>query len=321
MTNDEIELNEATQSLLNAVNDLFPGNVSVQFIGQLQSGYVRHDQSQQVQSGKDLMVQIADLSAPNYTASHELLHLLMVLRGFPQVFFSLTTGNEQLDQQLMFMGTELYDIVCHFVVVDEQRKHGLINDEVEAMYLKGIKHTIKPEPEPLDDEMTLRLLTLLDAMVFYGDRFDEVKPELERDYPVALAAAEKLYQLISEKKIDSPFTLRRNVVKLFKAFDDQLTEWHLPALHNPEFTTITSVLSERQLRLKVRQVFELFHSDLHDQKTGRRAYVGFNKGDNQNSFVISAPKPGDDTPDYYKGIYELTVEELFKQLEMPYILR
>ena len=44
-------------------------------IGKLQSGYVRHDQAQTVQDGKNIIVQIADLRAPNYTASHELLHL------------------------------------------------------------------------------------------------------------------------------------------------------------------------------------------------------------------------------------------------------
>ena len=32
----------------------------------------------------------------NYTASHELLHLLMILSGFPGSF-SLTTGQPQLD--------------------------------------------------------------------------------------------------------------------------------------------------------------------------------------------------------------------------------
>ncbi len=75
-------------------------------------------------------------------------------------------------------------------------------------------------------------------------------PTISKDFPVSFAAAQKLYQVISEKPTDSPFSLRRNVVKLFKAFDEQLKDWELPALHNTEFTTVTSVLSERQLGLK-----------------------------------------------------------------------
>ncbi|GLB47236.1 hypothetical protein WR164_12150 [Philodulcilactobacillus myokoensis] len=317
----KIELNDKTQSLINVVNKYFPGKVQVQFIGKLQSGYVRHDQAQVVQDGKNLFVQVADLSAPNYTASHELLHLLMTLRGFPQIYFSLSNGNQQLDQELEIMGTELYDIISHFVVVSEQRKHGLITDEIEQMYFKGIKATIKPEPHPLDNEMMLRLATLLDANVFYGDQFNKWEPELKKLYPVSLAAAKKLYRIITEKPTDSPFGLRRNVVKLFKAFDEQLKDWNLPPLHNLEFATIGSVLSKRQLGLQVRQLFSIYHSELHEKKTNRRAYVGFNKTDDQNSFVIAAPVGKNDTPTYFKKLYDKTVEDLFKTLKMPYIVR
>lgn len=315
------DLNDQVHSLIDAVNHYFPGTVTVTFLGKLQAGYVRHDQSQVVQDGKNVIIQIADLSAPNYTASHELLHLLMVLRGFPQVFFSLTTGNSQLDDQLKMMGTELYDIVSHFVVVSEQRKHGLIDDDIEEMYLKGIYATIKPEPNPLDDQMTLRLMTLLDAMVFYGDHFDQVVGKLKQDFPVSLAAAEKLYQVITEKPTDSPFGLRRNVVKLFKAFDEQLKQWELPPLHNTEFTTLTSVLSKRQLNLQVRQLFEVFHSELIEIHSNTRAYVGFNRVDDQNAFVLANPKGDQDNPEFFKKIYDKTVKELFDSLKMPYIER
>ncbi len=317
----DVQLNEAVQGLLNQVNAIYPGKVEVQFIGELQVGYVRHDQAQQMQMGKDIAIQVADLTAPNYTASHELLHLLMVLSGFPQVFFSLTTGQPKLDEQLMIMGTELYDIVSHFVVVSEQQKHGLITPEIKDLYLAGVKATIKPEPTPVDDEMTLRTLTLLDALVFFGSDDEKVMADFEKDYPISLAAAKKLYAVITAKPVDSPFTLRRNVVKLFKAFDAQLEAWQLPALHNTEFTTLTSVMSKRQLSLKVKQIFELYHSDMHEKKTQRRAYVGFNRADEQNAFVLPEPAPKDDTPDYFTKLYDMTVEELFNKLEMPFILR
>jgi len=316
-----VEINSETQSLLDAVNEIFPGKVELQFIGQLQSGYVRHDQAQAVQDKDHIMIQISDLSAPDYTASHELLHLLMTLRGFPQIFFAISTGEEQLDQQLMMLGTELYDTVSHMVVVSEQRKHNLINDEIEQMYMKGVRATIDPEPTPVDDKMTLRLLVVLDALVFYGDQNKVVNNQLENDYPISFAAAKKLYALITEKPVDSPFTLRRNVVKLFKSFDDQLKDWGLPPINMTEFATISNVVSKRQLHLEVRQMFELYHSDMVDIKTKRRAYVGINRADGQNSFVISAPTKDNDNPDYYKAVYSLSVEDLLKKLEMPYSLR
>ncbi|KRK68937.1 hypothetical protein FC79_GL002226 [Lentilactobacillus buchneri DSM 20057] len=319
--NIDIELNKDVHGLIDAVNNFFPGTVTVTFIGKLQSGYVRHDQAQTVQDGKNIIVQIADLSAPDYTASHELLHLLMVLRGFPQVFYSLTTGDDTLDEQLKMMGTELYDIVSHFVVVSEQRKHNLINDDIEEMYLKGVYATIKPEPDPLDDQMMLRLTTLLDALVFYGEGIDKVADKFKQDFPVSFEAAQKLYQVITDKPTDSPFGLRRNVVKLFKAFDEQLKDWELPALHNTEFTTLTSVLSERQLGLKVKQLFEIYHSDLTEVTSNTKGYVGFNRVDDQNSFVLANPKGNQDDPEFFKGVYDKSVKQLFDDLKMPYIVR
>jgi len=231
----DVKLNKEVQSLLDQVNAIYPGKVEVQFIGELQAGFVRHDQAQQMQMGKDIAIQVADLTAPNYTASHELLHLLMILSGFPQVFFSLTTGQPQLDEQLMIMGTELYDIVSHEVVVSEQRKHHLIDDNIKDLYLKGVTATIKPEPNPVDDEMTLRTLTLLDALVFFGTDDQDLMAQFTKDYPISFAAAQKLYKVITEKPVDSPFSLRRNVVKLFKAFDAQLEAWNLPQGIFPPF--------------------------------------------------------------------------------------
>ncbi|GAY74219.1 hypothetical protein NBRC111893_2365 [Lentilactobacillus kosonis] len=267
------------------------------------------------------MIQVSDLSAPNYTASHELIHVLMTLRGFPQVFFPLTTGDTKLDEQLQMLGTELFDIVSHFVVVSEQRKHGLVDDEIESMYLKGIYKTIKPEPKDGDDQQTLRSLTLLDAMVFFGDKVAEHEDKFSQDFPISYEAAKKLYAVITAKPTNSPFALRRNVVKLFKAFDEQLKAWGLPQLHNTEFTTVSNVLSERQLGLSVRQVFEIFHSELKIANTDKRAYVGFNKNDDQNSFVIEELNGDVDSAEFFKETYDKTVKELLEELKMPYIIR
>ena len=46
--------------------------------------------------------------------------------------------------------------------------------------------------------------------------------QFKRDYPISLAGAQNVYQIISAKPVDSPFTLRRTVVKAFEAFDANL---------------------------------------------------------------------------------------------------
>ena len=293
MTEERITLNKENQALLDQVNSLYPeGSVFVQFHGD-KSGYVRHDQATQQTIPGALVIIVTDLTA-------------------------LSLGDKELDEQMMIMSTDLYNIAMHRVVVAEQRKHGFITDETEEQYLKGIEHTLTPEKEE-DDERTLRLLTLLDALVFYGDHISKYEKTLAEKYPLALAAAKKMYAEITKKPIKSPFDMRRSIVKIYSLFDQQMQEWGLPALHNNEYTTLSPVLSARQLRLEMRQVFEIYHSDMKERGTDKRAYVGLRRSDGQNSFTL--PAPAQNAPEEFKKIYDQPVKEFLEQNSIPYIVR
>lgn len=319
MAGKKVPLKAATEELLDRVNDLYPtGTVFLDFEGD-QVGYVRHDQAQQKAFPGGLMITLTDLTEPDYTASHELLHLLMLLQGFPQIFFQLSLGDDELDEQMMIMATNLYNVAMHTVVVDEQRKHDLITDQIEDEYLAGIHEILSDETADEDNERTLRLLTLLDALVFYGDHLDRVADDLTTRYPLALKTVQDLYAQAFDKAIDSPYAMRRVIVRLFKLFDEQMKAWQLPPLHNLEFTTVSPVLSERQLRLSVKQVFEIFNSDMKNRESGEPAYVGLRRNDRQNSFVIDAPK-GDTAAEFVK-LYAQPVQEFLDQHGIPYIVR
>ena len=319
---EELKLNKANQDLLDEVNDLFPrGSVFVQFHGE-KSGFVRHDQAETTSLPGGLVITVTDLTEPNYTASHELLHLLMTLRGFPQIFFELSLGDKQLDEQMMIMATDLFNTVAHQIVVDQQRQHGLINEQIEQEYFKGITATLTDEGDQDDGERTLRLLTLLDALVFYagGHMTKQQEEELQRRYPVAWASAQFLYGQVMEKPVKSPFEMRRTVVKLFRLFDTQLQQWGLPALHNNQFTSLSPVLSKRQLRLEVAQVYDIYHSEMTERDSKRRAYVVLGKNDQQNAFVLPSPK-GEYYSDQMLKFYHQPVEDLLKSQNVPFILR
>lgn len=319
---EEVKLNKTNQDLLDQVNDLFPhGSVFVQFHGKT-SGYVRHDQAETTNLPGGLVITVTDLTEPNYTASHELLHLLMTLRGFPQIFFELSLGSRQLDEQMMIMATDLFNTVAHQVVVAEQRKHGLINEQVEQEYFRGITETLTDESAKDDGERTMRLLTLLDALVFYagGHMTADQQAELQRRYPVAFASAQLLYQRVMTKPVKSPFTMRRTIVKLFRLFDEQMQQWGLPALHNNQFTSLSPVLSQRQLRLEVAQVYDIYHSEMTERDSKRRAYVVMGKSDQQNAFVLPAPKD-EYSSDQMLKFYHQPVEELLKAQNVPFIVR
>lgn len=319
---EELKLNKANQDLLDEVNDLFPrGSVFVQFHGE-KSGFVRHDQAETTSLPGGLVITVTDLTEPNYTASHELLHLLMTLRGFPQIFLELSLGDKQLDEQMMIMATDLFNTVAHQIVVDQQRQHGLINEQIEQEYFKGITATLTDEGDQDDGERTLRLLTLLDALVFYagGHMTKQQEEELQRRYPVAWASAQFLYGQAMEKPVKSPFEMRRTVVKLFRLFDTQLQQWGLPALHNNQFTSLSPVLSKRQLRLEVAQVYDIYHSEMTERDSKRRAYVVLGKNDQQNAFVLPSPK-GEYSSDQMLKFYHQPVEDLLKSQNVPFILR
>lgn len=315
MSEEEIKLNDANKELLDQVNALYPeGLVFVQFKGE-KSGYVRHDQATQKTIPGALIILVTDLTEPNHTASHELLHLLMLLRGFPQIFFQLSLDDRELDEQMMIMSTDLYNVAMHRVVVAEQRKHNLINDQIEEEYLKGIQQTLTPESKD-DDERALRLLTLLDALVFYGEHLPQYEQQLQADYPNALAAAKKIYAEITKKPIKTAFDMWRSITKIYTLYDQQMEEWSLPALNNDKFTTLSPVLSERQLRLEVRQVFEIFNSGMKDRQTGKPAYVGLRRNIGQNSFTTAKH-----SPEEFKRIYDQPVKGFLEQNHIPYIIR
>lgn len=318
----EIKLNDQVKELKDEVNELYPnGTVLVQFHGQ-KSGWVRHDQAEQKSLPGGIAIIVTDLTEPNYTASHELLHVLMLLKGFPQIFFDLSLGDQEMDEQMMILSTNLYDIAMHRVVVAEQRKHDLINERIEDEYMEGIRQTLtdEPEDESKDNERTLRLITLTDALVFFGKHADKYVPELEKRYPVAMAAAEKFYAKITAKPIKDPFDMRRCVVNIYKWFDEQMGDWGLPALHNDKFTTLDPVLSARQLRLEVRQVFAIYDSQMKSRHHGnKKVYCGVMRSDGQTSFTMLAPNP--DTPQMFQKIYSEPVEKLLKDQHVPYTVR
>ncbi|MEE6681925.1 IpaB/EvcA family protein [Pediococcus pentosaceus] len=316
----KVEVNDTVKSLLEEVNASFPGEVRIGF-GEEQAGFVRHDQAQQfVEEGK-MLIKVNDITAPNYTASHELIHMLMILKGFPQLYFQLSTGEKDTDNQLMFLITELYDVIAHEVVVKEQRRHYLIDDEVEEAFFKGIEDAVEAEDAgKVDGFSTIRLIMMMDAITFYGNGLANFETRLVDAFPTTYQAAKKIMQELDQRTISNPFDFRRKVVKAFELIDTQLKEWDLPEIHAMEFATLGSVFSERQLRLSVKQLFQIFHSDLHEKAQDTRGFVGLGISDQQNAFVVPTPKnmPSDE---YFRELYAKNVKDFFEEMKMPYTIR
>lgn len=317
----EMKFLDDTLKLLEQVNQVYPGSVILRGQGEA-SGIITHDQVTTEMLETRLMVEVTDATAPDLQATHELLHMLLTLSGFPQVYFQLKTGDEDVTNQLMVMATYLYRPALHAIIYREQAKHGLLTAEVAEAYAKGVMTTLTKETPGNRDEAALRLLTLLDAKVFmhnvptdttaFTATFMDVFPE-------AWQGATLIFDQMAIDHIVDAFTLHQAIVTAFDGFDAMMITWQLPELNSKEFTTVTPVLSERQLRLPVAQVFDIKHVDLLNQVTGDTAYVGLQKSSGQNSFVLVAPTEA--TADWFKELYAMPVQDLFDQMKQPFTIR
>lgn len=119
--------------------------------------------------------------------------------------------------------------------------------------------------------------------------------------------------------IKDPFTVHRAVVTAFSMFDEQMVAWDLPEIYASEFATLTPVLSERQLRLPLAQVFDIKHMTMIDRNTDEEAYAGLLKNSGQNSFVLAAPE--DKLADFFKELYQTPVKEVLTKLGQPFAIR
>lgn len=316
------DLSPAIQSLLAEVQDHYPQQIKIRVANEA-SGFLKHDQAQRVMNDDgSLAILLADQTAADYSLSHELLHLLLLSTGFPQVLTEVTTQDAQLDEQLIATGMTLYNAAVHVIIQKEQVAHGFVDTEAQQAYLAGFRDNLTPErDDPENRWLIYRILTILDALVFFEGGNQQLLQQWATDYPQALPQAQVLYKVLQRKTIDSPFALRRAVVNLWTAFDQILETLGFAATNVQQLLTLTPVLSERQLRLEVRQVYDVLHSDhLLANDTNEMAYVGIGKSDQQNAFVLGVAAK-DATPEYFQKIYDQTVQEFLQSIEMPYSMR
>lgn len=315
-----MSFSKETQQLLEQLNTIYPGSIVLRQTG-TDTNTILPEHVTTDALGSRLMIEVNDLTAPDFEATREMLKMMLTLNGYPQVYFQLRTKEAKIDEQLMIMMTYLYQPALNAIIYREQAKHGQLTDEVVTAYINGVLKTLTPE-DGKQDEAALRLLTLIDTKVFLSAAsmdVTEINNELKEKFPMAFAAAELLFEQMVVDKIKDPFTVGQAIQTLFKGFDAQMLAWDLPELHAQEFTTVTPVLSAKQLEQPVSSNYGIRHVDFNqygDDDDDSAVFVGEDKNTGQNSFILKAP--GTDTAEFFKEIYALPTKELFEQLKQPY---
>ncbi len=284
------------------------------------SGQLLHSQSQErLQPNGELLVQVTDTTDVAYTLSHELMHMDYAANGYPQLQYHLLTGMPELDRQHYATATALSAAALHIVIAGWQRAHGFLGATQEAQLSAGFESVLTPEPAEGDQLLIYRSLSLFDHMTLFADGGSrEQHAQWQQRYPRALAIASALYATLTTKPIASPFAYRRAVVNLFGRFNALIQAAGFQPLDNAEFATLPPVLSARQLRLSLNQVFELKHSAYRDRETKQPAYVAMGKGDGQNAFVLPLK---DTSPAAFQSLYQQPVGELLEAYHLDYTVR
>ena len=308
-------MQENVQVLLDEVKQHYDHPLEVVIQGEA-SGVLTHDQShQRLKKDGTLEVVVTDTTNADYTLSHELLHLLYQMKGYSQLQFHLLSGDPQVDDQLYATSTALYNAAMHMLVVAWQREHGLITDAVVAQVLAGFKQNV---PAEADDQLVIyRILSLLDLLGFLDGK---LPADLAAAYPQALPYAQELFQLINEQKLDSPFGLRRAIVHLFSRFDALIEQLGYKPTNDQEFATLSPVLSKRQLRLTLDQVYLIKHSGYRDRDTKQPAYVAMGRSDDQNAFVLPLSENAT-TPEAFQQLYQQPLNDVLAQYQLDYTIR
>lgn len=310
-----IGIQENVQVLLDEVKQHYDHPLEVVIQGEA-SGVLTHDQShQRLKKDGTLEVVVTDTTNADYTLSHELLHLLYQMKGYPQLQFHLLSGDPQVDDQLYATSTALYNAAVHMLIVAWQREHELITDAVVAQVLAGFKQNV---PAEADDQLVIyRILSLLDLLGFLDGK---LPADLAAAYPQALPYAQELFQLINEQKLDSPFGLRRAIVHLFSRFDALIEQLGYQPTNDQEFATLSPVLSKRQLRLTLDQVYLIKHSGYRDRETKQPAYVAMGRSDDQNAFVLPLSENAT-TPEAFQQLYQQPLNDVLAQYQLDYTIR
>lgn len=312
-------LNQTTLKLQKQVEEAVKKTVNVTFKEE-KKGWLASDQAQMYLHDGQMQLDVYDITAPNYTVSHELLHIMTMVQDVPQINFNMTTGQTEHDSKIMTVGMELYDSVLHLQIYPRQRELGLLDDGIVELFYKGILAQLKPEQEDeVDSWMVLRTVKLVDALVLFASEQPKAEKKLQELYPQSFEAAQRLYASLTEKKTAGPQKIRAAIVKLWRGFDAQLESWGLAPLRLNDFISLEPVLSERQTRLEVSQLFEVYHSSLQDNLHFKPAYIVRYKSDRQNSFVL--PEPKSDKEKIFRGFYAAKIGDILQQMNVNYLLR
>jgi len=196
----------------------------------------------------------------DYILSHELLHVLLDTKGFPNTYFIDANICCQFSDD---MGNMIKNIVIHKVIIQEQLSRGFNIVDAPKKKLKNVVETW-PNITNLTDSTLWYLLALTSFMIEAEFCLSEYESAIDIKNPILYKSAKFLYEVIIEQKLETPYKTRKVLIKVLKKFDELLVENNIAPLKLFEKLLIRFIPTEWQLQLKVNQVFNVRKSSKDD---------------------------------------------------------
>ncbi|WP_334329188.1 hypothetical protein [Companilactobacillus sp. HBUAS59699] len=317
---EQIDIKDLSDVIVNQIRKIeqLVGRPVTVFSDYSDHEYLTLDQASHSTKDGKIQVIITNEKYKDFVLLHELYHIELENSGEPLISCAVTTGKEDEDGRVLSTANSLFETLEHAEIVKKQVEDGSYTDEVKDAYLKGIDHALNPNVQlDLANMRFYRTLIIFDGIVFGEHAKDS---EWKMEFPVSYKVASDFVKQVENNDMTVPFQFRRALIHVLEGYNNLIISNGYEGMHYHEFLNVTPVVSDRQLRLTLNQLFQIKHSPYTNRATKKDAFILLGVNDGQSVATLNID-PKKVTPEFYKAYYQQTVEKAFSQSGVQYIIR
>lgn len=245
----------------------------------------------------------------NFIVAHELLHLQQEGRQSIKIS-SAHQDHSEIDQVLLTLGRIMLESLVHVPMRAHLVAAAALDQPTQLAMRQYYTHNLLHDAPGTGEATTMMAnsLQLFDARIFLTAE-QVAATSWATDYPQAWAIADQLWQVATSKDLRTNRDLRGTLLKLLKLFAEQ--QAGLPVEFSRDLL-VTPVLSPRELKLRVEQLFQLWHDPAKQSD-----YLVISKKDDQATWCLSLSAK-QQTKAAMLQRYQLTVAEFCQQYHFDY---
>ncbi len=318
MTELDIEsLNPAVKEMLASVNASLPEPLKVGIADHVDPLLRPSDARYGYDENDRAFIQIDNAQNLAYTFSHELTQLFIDMGGYPIVHNELNFEGDETNQLVADVAAGIDGAVHEIMISAWQKEHGLLTAQVREAVISGVEADVTPGDEGKEAEDLVREgLTLLNGLIIAGIDNELVGGWQDR-YPSAFAVAGQLLATLLQSELNDARGIRRTILAMFNTFNEM---FDLEGVSFAQLVVVPPVLSERQLRQPVGQLYDIAITPYRSAFDADVVVAFVGKGDGQVALMIHE----DDTTiqaGLLDALVDMPMSEVISRYGLPFTQR